>query len=115
LGGFVKGFDRAPAGTKRISNLLRSKKRTSETIDYQLFTLAQFRIEKICQQGKRPLILWDDSRVEKHEIKMAEGLCSVFSSKGQRLTRIRPGFFHPSFRCCLNSSQWASDKLKLPL
>jgi hypothetical protein len=26
LGGYICGFDRAPAGTKRISNLLRSKK-----------------------------------------------------------------------------------------
>lgn len=107
LGGFLAGFDHAPAGTKRISNLLRSKKWSSELIDHQLFAQAKERIGRICQQGKRPLILWDDSRVEKHESWVAEGLCSVYSSKGQRLTRIRPGFFNPpSGRICVPGFQW---------
>lgn len=107
LGGFIAGFDHAPAGTKRISNLLRSKKWSSELIDNQLFARAKERIEQMCRQGKRPLVLWDDSRVEKHESWVAEGLCSVLSSKGQRLTRVRPGFYTPpSSRICVPGFQW---------
>lgn len=107
LGGYIGGFKHAPAGTKRISNLLRSKKWSSEMIDAHLFARAKERIEQICRQGKRPLLLWDDSRVEKHESWIAEGLCSVFSSKGQRLTRIRPGFFNPpAGRICVPGFQW---------
>ena len=107
LGGFIAGFDHAPAGTKRISNLLRSKKWSSELVDNQLFVQAKERIGRICRQGKRPIILWDDSRVEKHESWVAEGLCSVFSSKAQRLTRIRRGFFNPpSGRICVPGFQW---------
>lgn len=107
LGGFVKGFKHSPAGTKRISNLLRSKKWNSELIDNHLFARAKDRIHQMKEQGKRPLILWDDSRVEKNESWIAEGLCSVFSSKGQRLTRIRPGFFNPPRgRICVPGFQW---------
>lgn len=107
LGGFIAGFDHAPAGTKRISNLLRSKKWSSDLIDNQLFVRAKERIDEIQRQGRRPLLLWDDSRVEKNESWVCEGLCSVFSSKGQRLTRIRPGFFNPpSGRICVPGFQW---------
>lgn len=107
LGGYLAGFEHAPAGTKRISNLLRSKKWSSELIENQLFAQAKERIEQICSQGKRPLMLWDDSRVEKNESWLAEGLCSVFSSKGQRLTRIRKGFFNPpSSRICVPGFHW---------
>lgn len=107
LGGYISGFKHAPAGTKRISNLLRSKKWTSELIDAHLFARSKERIEQICLQDKRPLMLWDDSRVEKHESRVAEGLCSVFSSKGQRLTRMRPGFFNPPLgRICVPGFQW---------
>jgi len=37
LGGYICGPSHAPAGTKRISNLLRSKKWTSKLIDDFLF------------------------------------------------------------------------------
>lgn len=67
LGGYLTGFEHAPAGTKRISNLLRSKKWSSELIENQLFAQAKERMEQICSQDKRPLMLWDDSRVEKNE------------------------------------------------
>ncbi len=107
LGGYICGFDRAPAGTKRISNLLRSKKWSASLIDDYFFQRTVDRIAQLREQGKRALMLWDDSRVEKHESWMAEGLCSVFSSKGQRLTRIRRGFFTPpKGRICVPGFQW---------
>lgn len=107
LGGYICGFDHAPAGTKRISNLLRSKKWTSQVIDEFLFTRTKDRVEELLQQGKRALLLWDDSRVEKNESWVCEGLCSVWSSKAKRLTRIRPGFFSPpKQRICVPGFQW---------
>ncbi len=95
LGGFINGFESAPAGTKRISHMLGCKKWTHESIDKFFFTRGKERINKLKSVSKRPLLLWDDSRIEKSESFFIGGLCSVFSSKGQRLTRIRPGFFSP--------------------
>lgn len=107
LGGYICGFDHAPAGTKRISNLLRSKKWKAEIIDHFFFERTKQRIEKLQKKGLRALMLWDDSRVEKHESWVSEGLCSVWSSKAKRLTRIRPGFFSPpKQRICVPGFQW---------
>ena len=107
LGGYLCGFDHAPAGTKRISNLLRSKKWKAEIIDSFFFNRTVDRIAQLNEEGKRPLLLWDDSRVEKNESRVCEGLCSVLSSKAKRLTRIRPGFFSPpKERICVPGFQW---------
>ena len=107
LGGYVCGFDHAPAGTKRISNLLRSKKWKSDIIDDYFFKRTKERVADLDESGKRPLLLWDDSRIEKHESWVCEGLCSVLSSKAKRLTRIRRGFFTPpSTRICVPGFQW---------
>lgn len=107
LGGYICGFDRAPAGTKRISNLLRSNKWSATLIDTFLFNRTIARVKELEDKGKRPLLLWDDSRVEKHESWVCEGLCSVLSSKAKRLTRIRRGFFSPpKDRICVPGFQW---------
>lgn len=107
LGGYLCGHAKAPAGTKRISNLLRSKKWSASLIDDHFFDRAVRRIAAMIAKGKRPLLLWDDSRVEKHESWVSEGLCSVSSSKAQRLTRIRPGYFTPpKQRICVPGFQW---------
>jgi len=45
--------------------------------------------------GELPLILWDESVLEKSESLKAERLCAVHSSKAQRLKRIKPGYFNP--------------------
>ena len=94
LGGFIAGFCSAPAGTKRIGRLLGCIKWTHELIDDFFFKRGKERIKKL-SAGKRPLLLWDDSQIEKSESSFLEGLCGVFSSKAHRLTRIRPGFFNP--------------------
>ena len=95
LGGFLTGFASAPAGTKRISHLLSCKKWTHKSIDDFFFNRGKQRIEQLSLDLKRPLLLWDESCIEKSESSFLGGLCSVFSSKAQRLTRIRPGFFNP--------------------
>lgn len=107
LGGYLCGFRHAPAGTKRISNLLRSKKWDSSIIDDFLFERTQNNIEDLLKKKKRPLLLWDDSRIEKPESWFSQGLCSVHSSKGKRLTRIKSGFFFPpTQRICVPGFKW---------
>lgn len=107
LGGYLCGHAHAPAGTKRISNLLRSDKWESSFIDDYLFGRSSRRIAELLAQSKRPLLLWDDSRVEKHESWLAEGLCSVWSSKAKRLTRMRPGYYRPpKERICVPGFKW---------
>lgn len=107
LGGYLCGHDKAPAGTKRISNLLRSPKWSSSLIDDHFFERSVERITKLLADKKRPLLLWDDSRVEKHESWVSEGLCSVLSSKAKRLTQLRPGYFTPpKQRICVPGFKW---------
>lgn len=107
LGGYICGFAHAPAGTKRISNLLRCKKWSSKLIDNFFFQRSKERAKSLILNGKRPLFLWDDSRVEKPESWFSEGLCSVYSSKGQRLTKIKRGFYRPpTHRICVPGFKW---------
>lgn len=109
LGGYICGFAHAPAGTKRLSNLLRCKKWESSLIDEFLFERSRQRIGRLQQEGKRALLLWDDSRLEKPESWFLEGLCSVHSSKGQRLTKIKRGYYRPpSRRICVPGFQWTA-------
>ena len=109
LGGYICGFAHAPAGTKRISNLLRSKKWDNKLIDDFLFAKALQRIKALQEKGLRPLLLWDDSRIEKPESWFAEGLCSVDSSKGKRLMKIKKGFYKPpASRICVPGFHWTA-------
>jgi hypothetical protein len=107
LGGYICGPSHAPAGTKRISNLLRSSKWSAKLIDQFFFTQSKARISSLLEAGKRPLVLWDDSRIEKAESWVLAGLCSVWSSKAKRLTRIRRGFYNPPRgRVCVPGFKW---------
>ena len=107
LGGYICGFAKAPAGTKRISNRLRSKKWSADLIDHFFFDRTVERIAQLKAKGKRALLLWDDSRIEKHESWVSEGLCSVWSSKAKRLTRIRRGYYNPpKGRICVPGFKW---------
>lgn len=109
LGGYICGFDKAPAGTKRISNLLRSKKWEAGLVDDFLFSRALERICALKEKGKKALLLWDDSRVEKPESWFLQGLCSVASSKGKRLTKIKRGFYRPpASRICVPGFKWTA-------
>ena len=112
LGGFISGFSSAPSGTKRIGRLLACQGWTHQLIDDFFFTRAHCRMAELESCSKRPLLLWDDSRIEKSESNILGGLCSVFSSKAQRLTRIRPGFFNPpSKRICTTGYKWTGIML----
>jgi hypothetical protein len=95
LGGFLLSFDKAPAGTKRISNLLRSPKWEDKVITDYLASQAQHYVEKLLERKQDILLLWDESVQEKPESIESEGLCAVRSSKGKRLTRIKRGYYDP--------------------
>ena len=112
LGAFICGPSRAAAGTKRISNLLRSKKWSHQILDTYLFEKSKQRIKELLEKGRRPLMLWDDSRIEKPESWFSQGLCSVYSSKGKRLTKIKRGFYRPpQSRICVPGYKWTAVML----
>ena len=106
LGGWLCGFRKAPAGTKRISNLLRSKKWSASIIDDFFWDRTKSRVERLKATKKRPLMLWDDSRLEKPESWKCEGLCSVWSSKAKRNTRLKRGYYKTIGRICVPGFKW---------
>jgi hypothetical protein len=96
LGSYLLSPAQAPAGTKRISNLLRSPKWSESNIVQYLALQAQLYCQQL--QGVKKellLLLWDESVQEKAESLKSEGLCAVRSSKAKRLLRIKPGYFDP--------------------
>jgi len=95
LGGYLDTPEHAPAGTKRLSNLLRSKKWQSRLIADYLFEAARNRKAQLEANGEDVLLVFDESVDEKPESRSAEGLCAVRSSKAKRLTHIKPGFYQP--------------------
>lgn len=95
LGGYILSPDKAPAGTKRLSNLLRSGKWHYALISGFLWRQAEEKIEELEQEERTVLAVWDESVVEKPESIELEGLCPVRSSKAARLKRIKPGYFNP--------------------
>lgn len=98
LGAYLIRPDKAPAGTKRISNLLRSPKWEAKLIADYLATQAQQYVERLLEKQEEILLLWDESIQEKPESIESEGLCAVRSSKAKRLLRIKRGFYNPPTR-----------------
>jgi Transposase DDE domain len=95
LGGYILNGAQAPAGTKRLSNLLRSPKWTYSLIERFLGYQSQEHLDALIAEGKTALVIWDESVIEKPESIALEGLGPVRSSKAARLKRIKPGYFHP--------------------
>lgn len=93
LGAFLAGPAHAPAGTKRLSRLLRAADWQASLIACWLWEQACAAVSHQIAAGEVPLLVWDESVLEKPESLKSEGLGSVRSSKARRLTRPRPGFF----------------------
>jgi hypothetical protein len=113
LGSYLQGYqglsETATAGTKRISNLLRSLKWSISSIDNYLLSEAHKEVQKLKEQGKRILCIWDGSVIEKPESSKIEGLCPVVSSKAKRLQRSRKGLvfnFPPKKAITVTGMQW---------
>ncbi len=95
LGGHLLGGERAPAGTKRIHNLLSSPRWAAHEIDAYLWEQADQAVEQRLNPKEDVYVIWDESVLEKHESLKAERLCAVRSSKSRRLMRIKPGYYNP--------------------
>jgi hypothetical protein len=95
LGGYLMGEERAPAGTKRISNLMRSEGWGQSEVDAYLWEQGDQAVEQRMSPQDDVYVIWDESVLEKPESLKAERLCAVRSSKSRRLMRIKPGYFNP--------------------
>lgn len=95
LGAFLAGAEHAPAGTKRLSNLLRSRKWTYLLLEQWLWSRAEAYLMDLVCRNEEALLLWDASVLEKSESIALEGLCAVRSAKAARLKRIKTGYYNP--------------------
>jgi hypothetical protein len=95
LGAYLLTPEHAPAGTKRVSNLLRSPRWNAKLLADWLWQQAEARVQALRSNGQEPVLVWDGSVLEKSETIKNPDLCAVRSSKARRLKRIRPGFFNP--------------------
>ena len=95
LGAHILSPAQAPAGTKRLSNLLRSSKWSHTLLEEFLRHRAEQSLSHLEQRDELALAIWDESVLEKPESIALEGLCPVRSSKAARLKRIKPGYYHP--------------------
>ena len=95
LGAHVISPAQAPAGTKRLSNLLRSPKWCHTLLERFLWQRADQELTRLEERSELALAIWDESVLEKPESIALEGLCPVRSSKAARLKRIKPGYYNP--------------------
>lgn len=95
LGGHLLSPERAPSGTKRIANLIHSKKWQVKHIQDYLWQQSDQRLDELIGPDQDVYVIWDESVLEKPESLQLDGLCAVRSSKARRLKRIKPGFYNP--------------------
>jgi hypothetical protein len=95
LGAYILTPEQAPAGTKRLSTLLRSSRWKAKLLADWLWQQADARVQALRASGAEPLLVWDGSVLEKPETLTNDDLGAVRSSKARRRKRIRPGFFNP--------------------
>lgn len=95
LGAYITSPEHAPAGTKRLSNLLRSTRWSSDLLSSYLWEQATTRLDDLVSRSRAPLVIWDESVLEKPESIALDGLGSVRSTRAQRLKRIRKGYYNP--------------------
>ena len=95
LGGYILPPHQAPAGTKRLSNLLRSSKWHYSLVEQFIWKQTAARVQGLLSQGEDVLVVWDSSEWEKSESIELEGLCAVRSPTAARLKRHKRGFHRP--------------------
>jgi hypothetical protein len=86
LGAYLLTPAQAPAGTKRVSNLLRSPRWSARLIADWLWQQADSRVQTLRASQEEVLLVWDGSVLEKPETLKNDDLCAVRSSKARRLT-----------------------------
>jgi hypothetical protein len=95
LGGQLISPEQAPAGTKRIANLIHSQRWQAKDVEEYLWEQADEGLDHLLHPQEDVYVVWDESILEKPESLTPEGLCAVRSAKAGRLKRIKPGFYNP--------------------
>lgn len=109
LGGYITDGSHAPAGTKRLGNLIRSERWSGEEIEAFLAAQGTARVEELVRENETALVLWDESVIEKPGSLKLEGLCPVRSSTVGWMARIKPGYYRPpSAPVFVPGMQWLS-------
>ncbi len=116
LGAYLADPEHAPAGTKRLANLIHSDRWQATLIDNYLLEEGRRRIERelpFTPEG-RILCILDHSVAEKPESRQGEGLSPVISSKARRLEiprpKMGPGYYRgpPGKPTVVPGWHWAS-------
>jgi hypothetical protein len=71
LGGYLLSPRQAPAGTKRPSNLLRSSRWSAALIENFMWQQTEARVQALQTAKHTPLLIWDESVLEKKRVKAA--------------------------------------------
>lgn len=95
LGAHLLSPSQAPAGTKRLGNLLRCAKWSEQDVAEHLWPGAQEQRQVWHAAGEEARVLWDGSVLETPQSQHAQGLSPVRSSRAARLWRIKPGYYRP--------------------
>ena len=95
LGGSLLSAEHAPAGTKRLSNVLHAAKWKASLITHFLWQRASEQLNQWQQAGQDGLLVWDESGWEKPESWHLDDLGPSRSSQAARLTHIKPGYSSP--------------------
>src|SRR5262249_5790178 len=77
LGAYLLTPEQAPAGTKRLSNLLRSPKWSASLIETFLWQGAAARLSDLRAAVQPALALWDGAHLEKPQSRPAQRLCPL--------------------------------------
>jgi hypothetical protein len=94
LAGVLLGGGHAPAGAKRISNLLRSAKWNAQLVADYFWQRADQAIDQRLNPSDDVYVIWDESAIEKPESLKSGEPCAVRSSKASRLKRIKSGYYN---------------------
>jgi hypothetical protein len=93
LGAYLPCSGKEPAKTKRLQNLLSSKKWGKAILDEFIWRNADEKVREM-RAGERILCIWDGSVLEKTDSEKSEGMCSVLSSKAKHLNKYKKGIFN---------------------
>ena len=95
LGGYLLSPAQAPAGAKRISNLIHCPDWSADDLNGLLWQQATERVQALSQADEEVLLVWDGSVWEKPESQANADWCVVRSTKARRLSRRRKGMTIP--------------------
>jgi hypothetical protein len=95
LGAYLLSPAQAPAGAKRISNLIHCPDWSADDVGAILWQQASERVQALQEAGDDVLLVWDGSVWEKPESQAGEDWCVVRSAKARRLARRRKGMTLP--------------------